>query len=224
MLPRAVLFFFLVLLLPSCFAAAEEISGRVVSVADGDTLTVLHGGEPLRIRLTEIDAPERGQAFGTRSRQSLSALCAAKTARVVVEGRDRYGRTLGRVWCGGVDTSAEQVRRGMAWVYDSYVTDHGLYAMQEQARAARAGLWTQASPLPPWQWRHGGRIAAGTTDAVMPGADGPILGNRRSRIYHLPQGCPSYGDISPRNRVPFASEPEALAAGYRRAGNCDVPR
>lgn len=217
-LAAALLLLFAVLLQP---AAAQEITGRVVSVVDGDTLTLLHGREPVTIRLTEIDGPERGQPFGRRSTQSLRALCAGQTARVVLAGKDQYNRSLGRVWCAGVDANAEQVRRGMAWVYDQYVTDHGLYAVQQTARIRRVGLWADPAPVPPWLWRRGIRSAP-ANGAPQPRAanNAPIIGNRRSRVYHLPTGCPSYGKVAPRNRVPFASQEAARATGYRLAGNC----
>jgi endonuclease YncB( thermonuclease family) len=94
--------------------------------------------------LKEIDAPESKQAFGKRSRQSLAQICEKKSARVSWTEKDRNGRTLGRVWCGGIDANAEQVRRGMAWVFDRYVKDWSLY---------RLGLWADAAPVPPWEWR-----------------------------------------------------------------------
>lgn len=68
--------------------------------------------------------------------------------------RDRNGRTLGRVWCAGIDANAEQVRRGMAWVFDRYVKDRALYPLQDAARAQRLGLWSDAKPIPPWEWRQ----------------------------------------------------------------------
>lgn len=213
----------LVLLLAALWqpAAAQDITGRIISVVDGDTLTLLHGREPVRIRLTEIDGPERGQPFGQRSTQSLRALCAGRTARVVLAGTDQYNRSLGRVWCAGVDANAEQVRRGMAWVYDQYVTDRGLYPVQQAARNRREGLWVDPAPVPPWLWRRGIRSAPANSAPGPKAADNaPIIGNRRSRVYHLPTGCPSYGKVAPRNRVPFASEEAARAAGYRLAGSC----
>jgi endonuclease YncB( thermonuclease family) len=88
-----------------------------VSVHDGDTLTVLMAQRQIRIRLTEIDAPELGQPFGTRSKQSLSELCFGKTAELAIRSHDRYGRTLAQVTCAGTDANAEQVRRGYAWTY-----------------------------------------------------------------------------------------------------------
>lgn len=126
----------------------------VVSVGDGDTLTVLHDQRPIKVRLAEIDAPEKAQAFGARAKQSLSDMCFGKTAEISTQTRDRYGRTVARVRCEGIDANAEQVRRGMAWVYDRYVTDRSLYTLQDEARSARRGLWADSAPVPPWEWRH----------------------------------------------------------------------
>lgn len=142
----------------SIFALAAtsqaDFTGRVVSIADGDTLTVLVERQQVKVRLVEIDAPEKGQAFGNRSKQSLSDMCFVKEAQVQDKGKDRYGRTLGRVFCVGMDANAEQIKRGLAWVYDKYVTDHSLYRLQDEARAEKRGLWTEANPMPPWEWRH----------------------------------------------------------------------
>ncbi len=136
-------------------AAHADFTGKVVAVADGDTITVMRDLVPVKLRLLEIDAPEKKQAFGARSKQSLSDLCFNKTATLIEKGRDRYGRTLARVSCEGVDANAEQVRRGMAWVYDRYVTDRALYAVQTEARDAGRGLWADPAAVPPWQWRRG---------------------------------------------------------------------
>ena len=131
-----------------------EFVGRVVKIQDGDTLTVLVSKKQITVRLIDIDAPERKQPFGTSSRQSLAEMCAGKFAEVAERGKDRYGRTLGRVSCASVDANADQVRRGMAWVFERYAAkDSPLYAVQAEARAARRGLWQDAKPVPPWEWR-----------------------------------------------------------------------
>jgi endonuclease YncB( thermonuclease family) len=135
-------------------AWAQVYSGKVVKVSDGDTLTVLVDRKQVKVRLLEIDAPELHQAFGQRSKQSLAEMCAGHDAIVRSTGRDKYGRVLGRVDCAGMDANAEQVRRGMAWVYDRYVTDRGLYALQNEARATQAGLWTDKEPTAPWVYRR----------------------------------------------------------------------
>lgn len=139
-------------------AAADTLPGRVVGIADGDTLTVLVERQQIKVRLAEIDAPEKAQAFGNRSKQSLSDLCFNKTARLDDKGKDRYGRTVARVYCDGADANTEQVRRGMAWVYERYAPKNSpLYGAQAEARAARRGLWADNEPVPPWEWRRGKR-------------------------------------------------------------------
>ena len=134
--------------------AAALIVGLVVAIADGDTLTVLNEDfQQVKIRLAEIDAPEKKQPFGSRSRQSLGELCHEKRAEVRIVDVDRYKRIVGRVSCAGVDANATQVRRGMAWVYDHYVKDKTLYRLQDEARGAGRGLWADSAPIPPWNWR-----------------------------------------------------------------------
>jgi micrococcal nuclease len=136
---------------------AAAFLASVIGISDGDTMTVLHEREPVKIRLAEIDAPEKAQPFGTKSKQALSDLCFGKQAEVVPQTKDRYGRTIARVKCEGRDASAHQVQVGMAWVYDRYVTDRSLYHVQSMARAGGRGLWADAGPVPPWGWRKGDR-------------------------------------------------------------------
>jgi endonuclease YncB( thermonuclease family) len=131
-----------------------DFSGHVVAVQDGDTLTVRAGSRQTRVRLDSIDAPEMSQAFGKPSKDSLAELCLSRTVFVREHGKDRNGRTIGRVTCAGVDANLEQVRRGMAWVFDRYVTDQSLYAQQNAARLSRRGLWSVTNPVAPWEWRR----------------------------------------------------------------------
>lgn len=125
----------------------------VIGISDGDTMTVLLENEPAKIRIAEIDAPEKAQPFGSKSKQALSALCFGKLAEVVPRTKDRYGRTVARVKCDGHDASEQQVRSGMAWVFDRYVTDRSLYKLQDEAKYAGLGLWVDDEPIPPWKWR-----------------------------------------------------------------------
>jgi endonuclease YncB( thermonuclease family) len=142
-----------VLYLPA--AQAATFSGKVVGIADGDTLTVLNENKrQVKIRLAEIDAPESGQRFGAKSKQSLSQLCFGKQAEVVPRAIDRYKRTVARVKCADVDANAEQVNRGMAWVYRKYAKDNYLYVLQHEAKSAERGLWSDPSPIPPSAWRQ----------------------------------------------------------------------
>ena len=138
--------------------AHADFTGRVVNVADGDTITVLRDRTQVKVRLLEIDAPEKAQAFGSKSKESLSEICFGKTAKLEGDSKDQYGRTLARVYCDGIDANAEQVRRGMAWVYVQYAPKGSpLYAVQVDTKYARRGLWADNDPVPPWDCRRGVR-------------------------------------------------------------------
>jgi endonuclease YncB( thermonuclease family) len=146
------------------------VRGKVVSVQDGDTLTILIDRRQVRVRLTDIDAPELKQAFGTRSRQSLSEMCFGKIASLDVRGQDRYHRSLAQVTCDGKDANAEQVRRGYAWIFVRYAPrDSPLYFLEQEARTARRGLWADSAPVAPWDWRRNGRETA-SRNGVRPGS------------------------------------------------------
>jgi len=130
----------------------------VIAIADGDTLTA-RCGEPgayhqVKIRLAEIDAPERSQPYGQRSRQSLAALCHGHQASIQPSGQDRYGRTIAHVACTGTDASAHQVKTGMAWQYVKYSSSPTLADAQAQAQTKKIGLWADLDPVPPWAYRH----------------------------------------------------------------------
>lgn len=136
--------------------AHADFTGKVVGVTDGDTITVLRGGggTTVKVRLAEIDAPEKAQAFGAKAKQSLAELAYGRSVLVIEQGEDKYRRTLGRIHIDGLDINAEQVRRGMAWVYRRYSKDAALLQMEEEAKASRRGLWVDDDPQPPWGWRR----------------------------------------------------------------------
>lgn len=130
---------------------------QVVGVSDGDTVKVLLDGREQKLRLAEIDAPEKAQPFGQASKSALLKRCMGKKAAIDVSGTDRYGRLLGRLTCGGEDANAAQVRDGLAWVYDDYVRDQSLYRLQAAAKSAKRGLWSEPDPQPPWAFRRAKR-------------------------------------------------------------------
>ena len=144
--------------------SAAELDGKIVGIADGDTVTLLdtHNTQH-RIRLDGIDAPERTQAYGQRSRQSLAAMAHGRAARADCPKVDRYGRAVCRVVVDGVDVGLEQIRRGYAWHYVKYAheqraVDRERYARAEnEARSAQLGLWSFSDPTPPWNYRRGDR-------------------------------------------------------------------
>lgn len=136
---------------------ADPFSGRVIGIADGDTLTVLVDTTPHKIRLAEIDAPEKKQAFGERAKQSLAGLCFEQQAVVSPRVTDRYGRTVARVRCQGMDASLHQVQQGLAWAYTAYLTDPDIAMAEQLARDSGLGLWVEPGRIAPWLYRKGVR-------------------------------------------------------------------
>lgn len=143
---------------------AQSIQGLVVSIADGDTLTVLDAQKVQhKIRLAGIDTPERRQPFGQRAREALSALVFQKVVLVLTEKKDRYGRWVGKVINNGRDVNLVLVVDGLAWHYKKYAdeqsaSDRLLYAnAEEDARSKRRGLWSDPHAIAPWDWRAGTR-------------------------------------------------------------------
>ncbi len=141
-------------------AFAAELIGKVVRVADGDTITVLDAElQQHKIRLSGIDAPELKQAFGRVSKRHLSDLVTAKHVTVEWDKHDRYGRIVGKVLVDGRDVNLQQVEAGLAWHFKRYemeqpAADRVVYsAAEQQARAARRGLWAQGPTVPPWEFR-----------------------------------------------------------------------
>jgi len=161
----------LALLLLSSPALAATLECRVIGIADGDTITCLTASKKQeRIRLRGIDAPERKQPFGQRSRQNLSDLTYGKTVLIDWQSRDRWGRIIGTVWvepadcrdCGTtLDAGRAQLTAGMAWWFRRYANEQPLderhaYEFEEgEARARSVGLWRDTDPVPPWDWRRG---------------------------------------------------------------------
>ncbi|MDL1703512.1 thermonuclease family protein [Yersinia pestis] len=134
---------------------AAEIQGKVIRVLDGDTIEVLQSKKPVRIRLANIDAPEKKQAFGRWSMNQLKGLVAAQSVTVTYTQTDRYGRIIGRVFTmNGTEASRFMVQSGAAWMYERYNADKALLALQREAQTQKRGLWIDSQPVPPWEWRH----------------------------------------------------------------------
>jgi endonuclease YncB( thermonuclease family) len=145
----------------ACNLSAATLQGMVVHVADGDTLTVLDDQRTQhKIRLQGIDAPEKAQAFGQKSKQSLNQLVHSKIVTVEFQKKDKYGRTVGKVILNGTDVCLEQIKLGMAWHYKQYQSeqpkeDRDTYAQAElTARTQAVGLWKDKSPTSPWEFRR----------------------------------------------------------------------
>ena len=150
----------LLLAIPFVAASAATLTGRTVRVTDGDTIVILsEGNVQHKIRLQGIDAPERGQAYGTKSKEHLSERVAGRFVVVKTDKRDRYGRVIGKVLVGGKDVCLEQINAGLAWHYKQYqneqtASDRQWYAEAEkEARDAKRGLWQDPHAIAPWDYR-----------------------------------------------------------------------
>jgi endonuclease YncB( thermonuclease family) len=152
---------------------AETLNGTVVSVADGDTLTVFSQGVAHRVRIAGIDAPEKGQPYADRSRQNLTRLARGQAANLECHKIDRYKRKVCKVkvqpldclrCAHTLDVGLAQIVVGAAWWYREYAKeqpaeDRGRYESDEtEARLRRRGLWALLDPIPPWEWRTRGAV------------------------------------------------------------------
>jgi endonuclease YncB( thermonuclease family) len=219
-------------------ADAYTLSGRVVGIADGDTLTVLDSGKTQHvIRLSGIDAPESSQAFGQRSKQSLSRMVFGHDVSLDWGEKTSYNRLICKVILpGGDDVCLDQIKAEMAWHYKHYQNEQppadrvSYAAAEDTARLAHLGSWADAHPIAPYDYRHGTqselvfdanghRVESQSFAPAVTVVTGHVRGNADSHIYQWP-GCPAYDAISEHNRVDFVSAAAAQQAGYRAARNC----
>ena len=156
----------LILAVVSCTSFADQLEGKVIKVTDGDTVNVLTSdNETHKIRLSGIDAPEKKQAFGNRSKQALAELIDGKIVTVDYNKLDKYQREVGKIMFNGQDVNLRQIKLGLAWHYKKYekeqdVEDRSIYANAEYiAQVVKAGLWGDNNPVPPWDFRKHKRDA-----------------------------------------------------------------
>lgn len=142
------------LLLTCSDAKAETFTARVIGVSDGDTITVLRDEHPLKIRLAEIDCPEKSQAFGSSARKHTSDLVFGKSVLLSTSSKDKYGRCVANVSVSGKSLNEELVRSGYAWCYRKYSKNNELLQEEADARSAHRGLWADPQPTPPWDFRR----------------------------------------------------------------------
>ncbi len=136
---------------------SNQLSGKVVGISDGDTITLLTDQKQrIKVRLSEIDAPERNQAWGQNSKRALSNRIYSRSIVVQSAGEDRYGRVLGTVYIGEVNINKEMVETGNAWAYTQYVRDQSYFTLQKNAKSRKAGLWSLPAEqiIAPWEWRR----------------------------------------------------------------------
>ena len=127
------------------------LSGKVVSIHDGDTITILQNKRQIKVRLFGIDAPELKQPYGKKSKQFLANLIAGEVVEVEENGKDRYKRTIGTFYLNGKDINAQMVENGYAWAYRKFSKKYT--AQESKARKQGLGLWRDKEPISPWEWR-----------------------------------------------------------------------
>lgn len=203
-------------------ATSWSWQGKVVGVSDGDTITVLRDAhDQVKVRLYGIDAPESGQPHGRASKANLSALVYGKIVEVEPVEKDRYGRLVARISESGKSVNAEQIRSGYAWLYREYCAGPMCQEwgqVEAQAQSMRTGLWSDATPVAPWEWRRGAQSSAeNDSGPTLVASAGPYHGNTKSGVFHRP-GCQHYNC---KNCVAvFTTRDEAIANGYRPCGTC----
>jgi len=142
-----------------CFAATSHAwTGKVLNVSTGDSITVLHEGTQVKVRLYGIAAPKQSQPYWQKAKSMTSAFVAGKIVDVSLFDTDRNGLSVGLVTVGSKNLNRTLVKTGYAWVYDAYCKQSfcgDWKGLELQARAAKLGLWQDSSPIPPWQWRRG---------------------------------------------------------------------
>jgi len=216
--------FFALVFLPVLFLnqafVRNTISGKVVSVADGDTITVLDSNNTQhKIRIYGVDCPENHQDYGQKAKQFTSEMVFGKTVEVKVMDTDRYGRTVGIVNVDGKCLNEELVKNGMAWFYSQYCkpsfcSQWNQY--QEEARSRKIGLWSMQNPIPPWEFRRGSSKTAPAPTTTTQNA-GAYHGNSKSMVFHSSK-CKFY-DCKNCTAV-FPDRDMAIKTGFRPCGEC----
>ena len=219
---KSYLIFLIISLIPYISFSAT-ITGKVVSVADGDSITILtQQHEQIKVRLSAVDCPEKSQAYGQQAKQFTSSLVFGRQVTIEPETIDKYGRTVAMVSVDGLNLNKEIVANGKGWVYRKYCKggfcDDWL-DLEKKARDAKIGLWADKnSIIPPWEWRHGQKDngTSGVKSSVASGT-GIYHGNQRSHVFH----GSSCRDYNCKNCIiEFKSVNEAVSAGYHAHKEC----
>ncbi|TWP31815.1 thermonuclease family protein [Apibacter muscae] len=146
--------FFLLSFLVSTFLLSQTLSGRVIKVADGDTVTILTDeNEQIKIRLYGIDCPEKGQDFSSKATAFTSSFCFGKIVKVTQKGLDRYGRVLGIILIGKKNLNEELLKNGLAWHYKYFDKTQKYVDLEQEAKNNKLNIWSMNNPIAPWDFR-----------------------------------------------------------------------
>lgn len=225
------LFFSLLFHFTSISANAETMKGTIDSVIDGDLITITSKGKEVEIRLFGIDAPEKTQAFGQSAKNFTGAMASGKEIRVEPISKDQYGKTVAMVFVNGINLNEQIISQGFGWVYrqyckESFCTDW--LKLESNAKASQKGLWADANPTPPWEYRqkqgsgseNGGiKLTANPSASAKSISGGPAAyhGNTKTHAFHS-SACKEFN--CPTCTVNFNSISEALDADYRPHRDC----
>lgn len=200
------------LLAAGCAEPPPDGIGRVVDVADGDTVVVRLDGDDVRIRIFGVDAPESDQAYGAESREFTRRLLLGQDVAVRTRDVDQYGRTVAALSVDGVDVGATLLAEGAAWHYRAFSSDARYADLEAAARQAGTGLWRDDAAVPPWTWRTAERRTHPYPGQRAGSVETAFVGNRRSQVFHA-RGCPDFACAN--CNVAFGTAAAATAAGYR---------
>ncbi len=201
-----------ILLAGACFC--YEITGKVITVKDGDTIEILKAKMPVTIRLDGIDCPEKRQDFGQKAKEFTSSLCFGKTVKAIISDKDKYDRLIAKVILpDGKVLNEEILKAGYAWHFKRYNSEKRLADMEATARTKRIGLWAGKDPVPPWDFRHGG-----SNDTTAPSVTGNYVGSGSGKFHTL--YCEWGKKIPNSNKVYFKSREDALKQDYKPCKSC----
>ncbi len=206
-------------------AASPPLIGKVVAVHDGDTFTLQSGRTLYKIRLAEVDAPERAQVFGKQAHQFTAQMILGRTVRVDVVMVDRYDRRVGTVIVeDGRVLNEELVHAGLAWYYRvSPRKNERLQRLEHDAFAGKLGLWVEKAPLPPWEFRREAHIPAVPVTVQQVDYDRifhyGLIGDSRTKKMRWP-ACKNYKLSRPKKAMVFHSLQQARSMGFQPAADC----
>lgn len=203
-----------VLLLFTTALFSVNITGKVISVQDGDTIEILNNKQTYRIRLNGIDCPEKKQDFGNRSKQFTSDQCFGLIVTAIVTDQDRYGRYIADIILpNGKVLNEELVKAGLAWHYKQYSKSNRLATLERDARENKRGLWSLINPIPPWEFRKGSTSKSSSLPS------GFYYASKNSDKYHRPS-CQWAKKISESNLIVYKTKKDAEKAGYQACKSC----